>query len=43
MKLDEWANRKVSKLTWVDMALTKLAVATLVLMIAKLWPPLLSG
>ncbi|HNT72002.1 MAG TPA: hypothetical protein PLN41_12495 [Methanothrix sp.] len=42
MKLFGWANRKIGRLTLVDMALTKFSVAAFTLMIAKLWPPLLS-
>ena len=42
MNFTKWANNKISKLTWVDIGLTKWSVAAFVLMIAKLWPPLLS-
>ena len=42
MKLFGWANRKIGRLTLVDMALTKFSVAAFTLMIAKLWRPLLS-
>lgn len=42
MNFNKWANNKISTLTWIDMGLTKLAVAAFVLMIAKLWPPLLT-
>jgi uncharacterized protein YqjF (DUF2071 family) len=42
MNFTKWANNKISKLTWVDVGLTKWSVAAFVLMIAKLWPPLLS-
>ncbi len=42
MNFFEWANKKIGKLTWIDMGLTKLSVAAFVLMIAKLWTPLLS-
>ncbi|MCJ7443867.1 MAG: hypothetical protein MUO26_04950 [Methanotrichaceae archaeon] len=42
MNFTEWANNKVKKLTWVDIGLIKLSVAAFVLMIAKLWSPLLS-
>lgn len=42
MNLFDWANKKIGKLTWIDIGLTKLSVAAFVLMIAKLWPPLLS-
>jgi hypothetical protein len=42
MSFTKWINRKISKLTWLDIGLTKWSVAAFVLMIAKLWPPLLS-
>jgi hypothetical protein len=42
MNLSGWANRKIGKFTLIDMALTKFSVAAFTLMIAKLWPPLLS-
>ena len=42
MNLIKWANNKIEKLTWIDMGLTKLAVAAFALMIAKIWPPLLN-
>jgi hypothetical protein len=42
MKFTKWANNKIGKLTWIDIGLTKLSVAAFVLMIARLWPPLLS-
>lgn len=35
-------NAKVKKMTWCDVKLIKLSVAAFILMIAKLWPPLLS-
>jgi len=42
MNFFEWTNKKIGKLTWIDIGLTKLSVAAFVLMIAKLWTPLLS-
>jgi len=42
MNLFNWADKKMAKLTWIDMGLTKLAVAAFALMMAKVWPPLLS-
>ena len=42
MNFTKWANNKISKLTWIDIVLTKWCVAAFVLMIAKLWSPLLS-
>ena len=38
----KWTNEKIKNLTWVDMGLTKLAVAGFILMIAKLIPGILS-
>ena len=37
-----WADSKVKKLKWIDVKLIQLSVAGFVLMIAKLWEPLLS-
>lgn len=42
MNLIRWVNKKIGNLTWIDMGLTKISVAAFILMIAKLWPPLLS-
>jgi hypothetical protein len=42
MNFTKWANNKIGKLTRIDIGLTKLSVAAFVLMIAKLWSPLLS-
>ena len=36
-----WANSRVKKFNWVDIALIKVGVAGFVLMIGKLWEPLL--
>jgi len=35
-------DRKVSKLRWYDIGAIKIAVAAFVLLVAKLWSPLLS-
>lgn len=40
--LFDWANKKIKDFKWWDIALVKLSTAAIVLMIAKLWPPLLS-
>jgi hypothetical protein len=42
MGFGSWANGRVARLTWVDIPLIKLSVAAFVLMLAKLWEPLLS-
>lgn len=42
MSIFDWANDRIGRMTWVDLGLTKFAVATFALMVAKLWPPLLS-
>ena len=42
MGLFSWADKKIKKLTVLDMALTKISVGAFVLMVAKLWEPLLS-
>ena len=42
MSFGTLANSKVKNLGWVDVQLIKLSVAGCVLMIAKLWEPLLS-
>jgi hypothetical protein len=42
MSLMTYWNKKVKKLDWSDIALLKLYVAAVVLLIAKLWTPLLS-
>lgn len=38
----EWFNEKIKTLMWYDISLIKLSTAAFVLMIAKLWAPLLS-
>jgi hypothetical protein len=42
MSFKTWADSKVKKLGWVDLKLIQLSVAGFILMIAKLWEPLLS-
>lgn len=42
MSLGTWANSKIKKLNWVDIKLIKLSVGGFVLVVAKLWEPLLS-
>jgi hypothetical protein len=42
MSLNEWMNSKMEKLHWTDISLVKLSTAAFVLMLAILWPPLLS-
>jgi hypothetical protein len=37
-----WMDSKIKKCTWIDLGLAKIAVAAFVLMLAKLWQPLLS-
>jgi hypothetical protein len=38
----DWLNSKIQKMNWLDMKMVKLCVAVFILMVAKLWPPLLS-
>jgi len=42
MGLGTWLNSRAKKLDWISVNLLKLSVAGFVLMIAKLWKPLLS-
>ncbi len=42
MSFNTWANSKAKKLEWVDVSLVKISAAAFVLMVAKLWTPLLS-
>jgi uncharacterized membrane protein YdfJ with MMPL/SSD domain len=41
MNLFKWANSVVKKMDWLDLGLVKISVAAAVLLIAKLWPPIL--
>ena len=42
MTLGTLADSKIKKLNWVDIQFIKMSVAGCILMIAKLWEPLLS-
>jgi hypothetical protein len=42
MCLIKYWNKRIKRLDWADIGLTKLMVAGFILMIAKLWKPLLS-
>ena len=37
-----WMNSKIQKCVWYDISLIKLSTAAFILMIAKLWAPILS-
>ncbi len=41
MSFFTWADKEIKKYHWYDISLIKLSTAAFVLMIAKLWPPLL--
>ncbi len=41
-KLIDKTNKKLKKLVWYDMSLIKLTTAAFILMIAKLWSPILA-
>jgi hypothetical protein len=42
MGYTNWVNSKIKKLNWIDIKLIKWSVAGFVLLVAKLWPPVLS-
>ncbi|MAG07845.1 hypothetical protein CMO89_00050 [Candidatus Woesearchaeota archaeon] len=42
MSIGEWYNSMLKKLNWTDIGFVKLSVAGFILMLAKLWTPLLS-
>jgi hypothetical protein len=42
MGLITFWNKKIKQLDWADVALIKFSVAAFILMVAKLWTPLLS-
>ncbi|MFC1663847.1 hypothetical protein ACFL0A_01855 [Patescibacteria group bacterium] len=42
MSFTSWINSSIKNLNWTDVSLVKLSVAGFILMIAKLWEPLLS-
>jgi hypothetical protein len=37
-----WVNKKIKEMNWVDIKLIKITVAALTLMLAKLWPVILT-
>lgn len=41
MGLFDWMNSKIANIRWYDISLTKLSTAAFILMIAKLWNPIL--
>ncbi|MBU0980367.1 MAG: hypothetical protein KJ709_06155 [Nanoarchaeota archaeon] len=42
MGFSTWMDGKIKKMRWFDVSLVKLGTAAIILMIAKLWAPLLS-
>jgi len=42
MPLFEWMNANIKKCVWYDISLVKLSTAAFILMVAKLWTPILS-
>ncbi len=38
----EWMDAKIQKCKWYDLSLVKLSTAAFILMVAKLWAPILS-
>lgn len=42
MGLKRWLDSKASNLTWTDVKLGRFGAAAFILMIAKLWPPILT-
>ncbi len=42
MSFINWANDKIKKLDWLDIALIKISVFAFALMIVKLWLPILT-
>jgi|TARA_B100001971_G_C18160997_1_gene521359 hypothetical protein len=42
MSFSEWMNSKMSNLHWTDISLIKLSTAAFILVVAKLWTPILS-
>lgn len=42
MSIFDWCNSKIPHLKWFDISLIKLSTAAFILMVAKLWAPLLS-
>ncbi|MDI6840615.1 MAG: hypothetical protein QMD71_07200 [bacterium] len=42
MSFRTWADSKIKRCNWIDVQFIKLSVVSCILMIAKLWKPLLS-
>lgn len=42
MRFITWVETKIHHYRWYDISLIKLSTAAFILMVAKLWPPLLS-
>jgi hypothetical protein len=42
MSFSDWMNKKVKKMSWVDIACVKIAVMFFTLMIAAIWPSLIT-
>ena len=42
MAFTAWMDSKIKNLVWYDISLTKLSTAAFILMVAKLWQPILS-
>lgn len=42
MGFNQWLNKKARSLHWTDISFVKIAVAAFILMVAKLWSPILS-
>jgi hypothetical protein len=42
MNYFQWAESRIRKMHWYDISLTKLSVAAFILMLAKLWQPILN-
>ncbi|NQT29274.1 MAG: hypothetical protein HQ596_01750 [Candidatus Saganbacteria bacterium] len=38
----EWANERIKRMDWVDVGFVKLSCMAVALLVAKLWPPILS-
>jgi hypothetical protein len=42
MGIFRWANSKIKNFHWTDISLTKISTAAFILMVARLWNPILS-
>jgi len=42
MRCTDWLNSIVQRMKWFDISFVKISVAAFILMIAALWPPILS-